>query len=401
MSKALYLILFLFLAFAAQAQHTLKGKVVDAKTNEPLEFVSVYLNTTTRGTSTNSQGEFQLPLPAGKYEVVVSYLGYEPLVYGVQSDSLPPSVLFKLQPKEHMLRTVEVRGKRDEEWYANLEVFKEHFLGRSRIAQGCKLLNPEVLVIEFEPMEAVLTVRANGPLQIEHATLGYKLEFLLTGFYFHAKEGYVSYQGYQKYEPMKGGKSRQRRWEKNRQEAYNGSAMHFGRALQQKQLEEDGFNLRRLYRYPNPERPSEEEIAAARAYERSYGPGGSLSDSISDILARARLPKLVEMLDTNPVPYSEYLGIEDGRARVAFEHFMQVVYTGEKEEPAFVRMRTNPLTGTPGPQTPAYQTSVFSLRVPSVELEAAGNFLNPLDVLFEGYWAWEKVGDMLPLDYKL
>jgi hypothetical protein len=30
-----------------------------------------------------------------------------------------------------------------------------------------------------------------------------------------------------------------------------------------------------------------------------------------------------------------------------------------------------------------------------------GNITEPLDVFFEGYWGWEKIGDMLPMDYQL
>jgi len=399
MKKALFFVLLCLTTFAAQAQQLLKGRVVDAKTNEPLEHVSVYLNTTTRGTATNAKGEFTLPLPTGSYEVIVSYLGYEPIVYAINSDSLPPPVLFKLQVKENMLGVVEIKGQRDALWYDNLEVFKEHFLGRSWIARTCKLLNPEALVIDFDHNTGLLSVRANEPLLIENTALGYRLEYLLTEFNYRTKESYVSYQGYARYELMGGGRSRQRRWEKNRQTAYNGSVMHFARALQQKRLEEEGFNLRRLYRLPNPNRPSEEEITAARAYIRENGPGAS-NDSIADILTRARLSKFVERLDPKPVPYSEYLSFEKGKARVAFEHLMQVVYTGEKEEPAYVSSR-NSMFSKSGPATPTFQTSVFSLLAAHAELEASGTFLNPLDVVFEGYWGWEKVGDMLPLDYQL
>lgn len=401
MKKALFLSLFCLIAFAARAQSPLKGRVVDTKTNEPLEFVSVYLNTTTRGTTTNAKGEFSLPLPEGTYDVIVSYLGYEPIVYTIQTDSLPASVLFKLEPKAHQLGTVEIKGKRDSEWYANLEVFKENFLGRSWIARGCKLLNPEVLSIVFDPTTAVMTVNANGPLLIENTVLGYKLEYLLKDFAFHARERYVTYQGYPRYELMQGGRSRQRRWEKNRLAAYKGSAMHFVRALQKQQLEQEGFNLRRLYRLPNPNRPSDEEIAAARAYVRENGISRlDLNDSIGDLLARARLPRFIEQLDKNPVPYQEYLSVEDSRAIVSFENFMQVVYTGEKEEQAYLNNEISIVHGRTVARTPSYQTSVFSLYTPFVEIEAAGNFVKPLDVLLEGYWGWEKLGDMLPLDYQ-
>lgn len=399
MKQTLLFSFFFSFVLTLQAQ-TLKGRVVDAATNDPIEFVSVYLNTTTRGTTTNGKGEFALAMPAGTYEVIISYLGYEPLVHRVQSDSLPPSILFKLTPKAHVLGVVEVQGKRDVQWHDNLEVFKENFLGRSWIAKGCKLLNPEVLTIDFDQRSGVLAVSARGPLMIENSLLGYKVEYLLTDFTYRTKEGYVTFEGYPRYEPMQGSKSKQRRWDKNRESAYRGSAMHFARALQLKRIEEEGFNLRRLYRLPNPNRPTDEEIDDARAHLRASGNTAIVSDSISDILKRARLPRFVERLDINPVPYSEYLTTGRGKARLSFEQFMQVVYTGEQEESAYVSSTSNFLNGGSA-RKPTYQTSVFSLQSDVVEVEASGNFLNPLDVLFEGYWAWEKVGDMLPLDYKL
>ena len=399
MKHPLLFFLFFSITILTQAQ-TLKGRVVDAATNDPIEFVSVYLNTTTRGTATNGKGEFTLAMPSGTYEIILSYLGYEPLVHRVQSDSLPPSILFKLTPKAHVLGVVEVQGKRDAQWYDNLEVFKENFLGKSWIARGCKLLNPEVLTIDFDHLSGIMSVKARGALLIENSLLGYKVEYLLTDFTYRTKERYVTFEGYPRYELMQGGKTKQKRWNKNRESAYRGSAMHFARALQQKRLEEEGFNLRRLYRLPNPNRPTDEEIANARAYLRANGNTITVSDSINDILKRARLSRFVEQLNSNPVPYAEYLTLGKGKARLSFEDYMQVVYTGEQEEPAYVSSTSNFMNGS-GTRKPSYQTSVFSLQAEAVEVEASGNFLNPLDVLFEGYWAWEKVGDMLPLDYKL
>jgi hypothetical protein len=52
------------------------------------------------------------------------------------------------------------------------------------------------------------------------------------------------------------------------------------------------------------------------------------------------------------------------------------------------------------PRGPTYQTSVISLNTESVLLEEMGNIIEPLAMLFEGYWSWEKIGDMLPLDYQ-
>lgn len=396
MKKPLLLVLFLLFAFVAQAQFKVSGRVVDEVTNEPVEFVSVYVNTTTRGTATNEKGQFSLSLPPGKYELVVTYLGYMPIIYQVDTEQLPPSILFKLSKKAISLQEVVITGKRSQEWYDNLEVFKQSFLGRSALGQQCKLLNPEVLTIVFDAETGILDVKSDKLLQIENPALGYKIEYLLMDFKLFTKERYTYFLGYPRYIPLTGKKSKQNRWAKKRTAAYNGSAMHFVRALRQKTLEEEGFNLRRLYRIPNPNRPTDEEIAAARAALRMADGTANVPDSVTNVLERARQPKLIEKLDIAKVPYEAYIKLDAAGIKLNFKDFLQVVYTGEKEESAYV-YHSSPFKK----RAPSYQTSVISLKSDYVWLEENGAVTDPLDLLFEGYWGFEKVGDMLPLDYKL
>ncbi len=206
MKKPLLFIIFLLTALAAQAQFKVSGRVVDEITNEPLEFVSVYVNTTTRGTTTNEKGQFSLSLPPGKYELVVTYLGYTPLIYQVDTEQLPPSILFKLSKKAISLQQVVITSKRSKEWYDNLEVFKQNFLGRSALGQQCKLLNPEVLTIEFDAETGILDVKSDKPLQIENPALGYKIEYLLMEFKLYTKERYTYFLGFPRYIPLSGKK---------------------------------------------------------------------------------------------------------------------------------------------------------------------------------------------------
>lgn len=397
LTKNILLFLYVCLSLSTKAQQPLKGRVVDAETSEAMPFVSVFVNTTTIGTTTNEKGEFFLELKPGKYEIVVSYMGYEPIIYQVDMHQPPPSILFKLSPKDFALTEVEVKAQRDSLWYVNLEVFKENFLGRSQFARQCKLLNPEVLIISFDPQTGVLDVKARDMLQIENPELGYLIKYVLVQFTYLTQENYITYLGYPNYEPMRGHKTKEKRWARNRQKAYYGSVMHFVRALRTQKLVAEGYNLRRLIRTPNPNRPSEEELDAARAQLRQRGTYVTLSkdDPVSITLSKASLPKIIETLDTARVPYHTYLCDTGGEITMSFKGYFQVVYTGEKEELAYVQATT-----MFHPRKPAFQTSVISLNTDSVVLEEMGNITEPLDVLFEGYWGWEKIGDMLPLDYQ-
>lgn len=67
---------FIFFALSATAQNfTLNGKVTNDN-GSPVPFASVYLKNTSKGTSANSEGEYQLKLAAGTYNLVFKAIGY-------------------------------------------------------------------------------------------------------------------------------------------------------------------------------------------------------------------------------------------------------------------------------------------------------------------------------------
>ncbi len=397
--KNALLIFLLVAANVAKAQkREFKGRVADEHTGKPLEFVTVFITNTTLGTLTDEKGSFVIALDPGKYDVAVTMVGYGSIIYPLEipieiTKALSP-VLFKLVQTEKELNAVSVKAKRDESWYINLEIFKENFLGKSIVSKKCKLVNPETLIIVYDEKSNKLTVTAKDLLVIENPELGYKVSYLLIEFVYDFREKYVTYLGYPRYDLSKGKKARENRWAKNRRTSFNGSAMHFARALREKRLEQEGFNLRRLIRKPNPNRPTEQQLEDARKQLRLRGTAVLLdaNDPLSIMLSKTSLPKIVEILDTTRVPYQDYLQINREEVKMTFEGYFQVVYVGEKEEPSY-------LTTSFGTRKPTFQTSVIFLRDKEIFLEKSGSFFEPLGIVFEGYWGWEKVGDMLPLDY--
>ncbi len=60
---------------------TVKGIILDAKTNVPIESASVYFDNTSIGTSSNLKGEFEITLKKGiNTALIISFLGYEKVV---------------------------------------------------------------------------------------------------------------------------------------------------------------------------------------------------------------------------------------------------------------------------------------------------------------------------------
>ncbi len=90
--KILFLLVISFSAFSQT--HIVNGEVVDSETGLPLPFVSIGLIGTTRGTSSNLNGEFTLSV-SGIFSIRVSCLGYETL----ELDSLSPNELVKVKLK--------------------------------------------------------------------------------------------------------------------------------------------------------------------------------------------------------------------------------------------------------------------------------------------------------------
>ncbi|MDA0315748.1 MAG: DUF5686 family protein, partial [Bacteroidetes bacterium] len=76
MLRFLFLCFFLFLASISYGQFTLKGKVTDAETGDPIPFASLFQKGKTSGTTTDFEGNYLLKVASLGDSLSVSYLGY-------------------------------------------------------------------------------------------------------------------------------------------------------------------------------------------------------------------------------------------------------------------------------------------------------------------------------------
>ncbi len=78
------IIILLFFIGNLYAQGNLKGVVTDSVTAEPLIGANVFLMGTSLGSATNIEGEYHISrIPAGTYDVKISYVGYKPKILRV------------------------------------------------------------------------------------------------------------------------------------------------------------------------------------------------------------------------------------------------------------------------------------------------------------------------------
>ncbi|HEX7414525.1 MAG TPA: carboxypeptidase-like regulatory domain-containing protein, partial [Bacteroidia bacterium] len=111
MQKITLYIFFVFFAITASAQ-TIKGKIIDATTNQTLPFVSVLVKNTQTGTLTDIDGKFQLKPPPTppKGELQISYLGYQPQTIALSSFQDLEKITIKLKPQAISLQEVSVKA---------------------------------------------------------------------------------------------------------------------------------------------------------------------------------------------------------------------------------------------------------------------------------------------------
>ena len=111
----LKLLLLAFLGgFSAQAQEllTLTGKITDGK-GIPVPFVTIYVNTTTKGTSSNIEGNYKLNLPPGKTDLLFTAIGFESKLLSVTLFD-HKSLNIELTSKVFTLNDVEI-GRNNQE----------------------------------------------------------------------------------------------------------------------------------------------------------------------------------------------------------------------------------------------------------------------------------------------
>lgn len=94
----------------------IKGTIKD-ESGEALPFASIYIKELGTGTSANLEGNFELPLVAGTYQVTFQYMGYSTVERNITVSNTYTIIDITLRPQVIDLPTVEVRGKAEDPAY--------------------------------------------------------------------------------------------------------------------------------------------------------------------------------------------------------------------------------------------------------------------------------------------
>lgn len=176
MKKIVFLIIFPILVFS----QNIKGKITNSNL-QPIEGASVYLDGTTIGTISDSEGLFEIT-SNNKYNtlLIVKYLGYED-VY-VSNPYEKEFYTFVLVPKINEIETV-VIVKDGFTRKQKLQLFREQFLGLTKYGKACKILNEDAIDFNYDLETFIFTASCPEPIRVENPLLGYFIDFDLQDFY--------------------------------------------------------------------------------------------------------------------------------------------------------------------------------------------------------------------------
>jgi hypothetical protein len=312
--KRLLFIILLFIPCFVFGQNKISGVVLDSLTQKPLPFATVYVNGTTKGTTTDVNGFFNLDNITLPSTVVFSFLGYLPKAkYIIDSSS---ELLIELQTNVRELSEVNITDMNFRE--ENVRTFEKMFLGEDDWGKNAIIKNDSVLMFDLAYNDKKVFVNdkimnyikrgvyenisewnedslyyitqelstfkayALEPLVIDLPLLGYKLNVDLVDFTIRyiGNEAQCDILGYFYYQPYKtDSKSKLKKYNKNRRLAYYNSSQHFLRSLYDDKLEQNGYKL------------AEAKTSTSLNIQRLVGDalggaGGKLAESVNSAMSQ-------------------------------------------------------------------------------------------------------------------
>ncbi len=236
------MLLFCMMLARAQQSYDITGIVTDEK-DVPLPGATVFLANTQKVTIADGRGRFVLSnIKPGNYNLVARVIGYVTRAYQFRLQNKDIRFDIKLQQDNITLQAAIVSAMSKAERNQYVKTFIQCFIGTSDDARESKILNTDILKLDYNKTTGILSVRADDFLIIENKLLGYRIKYLLNNFtYNRTGEGIITFAGKFFFEDMEGDERQQKKWEEARVDVYLGSITHFFRSLFNDELKKDGF----------------------------------------------------------------------------------------------------------------------------------------------------------------
>ena len=415
MSKFLYLLVFIFLSYFGFSQHVLRGRVISDETKKPLPSVSVYLNNTSLGVTTDEKGLFVLQnIPGGKVTLVASSVGYETYVKFIDPGDFTEGMTIRLKLKPEELQSVVLKSFDPEGWQNWGKLFTELFIGTSPNAASCIIQNHEFLRFRLNN-DNTLSVFSRTPIQVMNYVLGYEIIYKLEEFSFDLSSQVLTQKGFAYFKDLSTlHPKRAEKYGRKRKEVYQGSLMHFMRAFFLNHLDTAGFQLKSLAKISNPGKDRAKFLfslhkdsvlidtvlveikdslkvkGGTRAKTKTFR---GIADSTDYYKYMLRQPDSVisrQLISADSIGFA----LDSNIAGLYFVDSLEVTYTLKKNSGKY-RMLSQEARKENFPVS----QFVFTNKRP-VYVFSNGYFYDVYDLKITGYWAWwETMANKLPYDY--
>jgi hypothetical protein len=376
-------ILFLFIPLSSFAQNIVTGKVVSTANGNSVSDASVFLNNTTTGSKTLTDGSFSLSnIQDGGYKLIVSCVGYETYIQTIIVNKNIHLEDIKLVPKISELGEVQITSKPRPINPLYLKVLTNELLGQTKNARECKILNPRIIHFVYDGTTEKLTATTSKFLIIENKALGYRIKYLLVSFINDPRWGRTTYTGMSLFEQMDSTDAQQLIWKKARAETYRNSTMHFLRAcISGDQFDGEHFYVWKVIRTPAENRPTDSVLRERLNKLDDYSNG---SAELSKWLKMAKQPPYQQTVDNKTPEINEYIKRTDQKGIYAFgfPYTLMINYDNE---------------GNGSDRNSSFVTFV----APYAYFDVNGILLTPENCIVEGFWGKKRMGELLPDDYKL
>lgn len=334
----LFTLFFIFFLTTFTYSQVIKGKVVDNK-NQPLPGANIYFDGTTIATIADGNGEFSLSYTSKLNSVLaVSFIGYQTQFI----KDIDTNINLKIVLLESVNSLNEVVIKKDRfSRKEKLKLFREQFVGTSGNAKKAKIENEDDIYFDYDEINNVLKAYSDKPLIINNTALGYKISYELVNF--EVRFYKLSISSSDVIRSYYAGLSRfeatetNPKIEKTRQKCYEGSQMHFFRNLVKNIWDKHNFLLFK----------------------------GSYQDNPDDYFKITPLDESYKVEVTK-----QERGLNNNRFVAEFNLLFD-----KKHQSKII-----------------FETTTFYV-------DKFGNNSNIEDIIFSGYIASQKVGDMVPMNY--
>ena len=248
----------IFPFFNLRSENTINGLVLDKKTNKPMQYVNIYIDGSTNGTTSGVDGRFTLKNVTFPSQLIFSIISHELLTKNLEKADTNLMVV-KITEKSYKLSELKVAGLNERK--NNLAQFKTNFLGTDNWGKNAVIKNDSVLIfdkyndtlrIDSSNVRVlkVLAAKTRSPLMVELPLLGYTIfvdlvSFSVINYGYKSMSKSLGYYFFKPYEPKN--EKQKNQFRKNRMDAYYFSPQHFCKMFFENELDQNGYIIAEKY----------------------------------------------------------------------------------------------------------------------------------------------------------